>query len=403
MTTPCERCGSFAGLRSRKRRMLCREHFHRAALPVALLFAAELVGLSGWFGVLAEVSPRAAALWALPAVALVVVVHEAAHAGVAALTGLRVSWISLGTGPRLGVWRPGGRTVEVRLLPVTGYVVVTPRGDPRRWRWRLAWLACVASGPVVNVAAFAYAVGTAVTPFSMAVLSAAAMIVASDVAGIVARGDQMHSDLRHLVRRAFRPVPVAFDTPTGWAVSSEDYLDDVETVMQAVHANRPGRAAGALARLRAVTPAEPQWQLIESWVLVERRQWTEAAALLRPVRSCGNALLAAAAAGTLGWLAAMRGDVAAAEDHVHAARWSLPDDAALDIVEALVAALAGRLDAAEALLARAEPRTGNDPALASIAAIRAYVVQCRGDAARAASLAATARELDPDCQELDLL
>jgi membrane-associated protease RseP (regulator of RpoE activity) len=53
--------------------------------------------------------------------------HEAGHAVVAALLGWNVGQVVLGMGREVGRFRVGGAVVEIRLIPVEGFVRCVPR------------------------------------------------------------------------------------------------------------------------------------------------------------------------------------------------------------------------------------------------------------------------------------
>jgi len=80
-------------------------------------------------------------LWWIP----LLFVHEAGHALMARVLGWGVRRVVIGLGRRVHTRRVGGVDVEVRILPVSGFVQAYPRGD--RWP-RLKDSLIYAAGPV---------------------------------------------------------------------------------------------------------------------------------------------------------------------------------------------------------------------------------------------------------------
>ena len=75
---------------------------------------------------------------------LLTIMHEFAHAVVAWLVGMRVSGITLGTGPRLFRLQLGGKFLETRAIPAGGVCWATQRENYRK-RWPLVMM--IAAGP----------------------------------------------------------------------------------------------------------------------------------------------------------------------------------------------------------------------------------------------------------------
>ena len=105
---------------------------------------------------------------------LLTVVHEAAHAVVARLSGWRVSEIRLGFGPLIGRYRPFGQDVELRAFPIVGMVSCVPTS--------LGW------ARTKNL--LIYAAGPAIELFLAFLLAGAVgwepMLSASDALGVIA-------------------------------------------------------------------------------------------------------------------------------------------------------------------------------------------------------------------------
>lgn len=80
---------------------------------------------------------------------IVIAVHEGAHFIAALLLGYRVFRIGLGIGKPIGVFRCAGCDLELRVLPLGGYVAAAPRGE----RFvRLRQFLMAAAGPTANLA-----------------------------------------------------------------------------------------------------------------------------------------------------------------------------------------------------------------------------------------------------------
>jgi predicted Zn-dependent protease len=194
-------------------------------------------------------------------------------------------------------------------------------------------------------------------------------------------------------------VPVAFDQPGLWWVTTDDYYDDVQAVMAG--RGQLSRVADAVLRLRALQPDEAHWQYMEAWLLVEARQWAAARDRFAALRDVSPPL----AADGIASVDALSGErpEEMAEEAATALRLA-PDDPNVVATNALVAARQGRFADAEAFCARAEAGVGDSPVLlAVVSAIRAYSASLRGDEAAARAHADAARALDADCLVLDLV
>jgi hypothetical protein len=407
MSGGCARCGRWTGLRPRGKRNLCETHFYRAALANGFLLLALDVAISAMAAGLTGV-PVAAAV----AAGLVALLAELSAGGVlrvaiARLTGLRVTRVVLGVGPRLASRRAGGTRYDLRAVPVSAEVFVGPRGNPRAYRWRLAWLALCACGPVTYAGFFVLASLLPPLP-AVAAGSAAAYALYWDVMGLVlghhrrARGKPWRGDLYYLLRRPLRPMPVPFDTPAGWSVSSAEYFDDVQAVTDVIPTGRVTPAAAALERLRALHPGEPGWDIRYGSLLVEQRRRAEARTVFATLRAAHPQRYGADCALALAWIGAMDGDdPAVTAALLDATEGTHHDRTEVAATRALAAARAGRLD--EALALCDEAAGGKPYTAALVEAVRAYVARCRGDAAVERAHADAARALYPDCLELDLL
>jgi hypothetical protein len=91
--------------------------------------------------------PALALAWVVVMLGLVVL-HEAAHAAVARVAGLRVAAIVLGSGRRWVTVRLGRTEVQVRGLPLHG---ATHLGTDRPGRVRSRFVAAVAAGPAASL------------------------------------------------------------------------------------------------------------------------------------------------------------------------------------------------------------------------------------------------------------
>ena len=85
---------------------------------------------------------------------LSIVPHELGHARGARLAGLRVFQITIGIGRRLLEFSVHDTRVEVRLVPLVGYVLAA-RPDNAGWRWRTFFF--IVMGPASNAALFTVA------------------------------------------------------------------------------------------------------------------------------------------------------------------------------------------------------------------------------------------------------
>jgi tetratricopeptide (TPR) repeat protein len=115
------------------------------------------------------------------------VIHELGHALAAWLVGSRVSKVVIGMGRPIWRFRFAGVPVTLRLVPVSGYVIATPRSlDGARWRSAVVYL----GGPGIELlllAALAVAVGPAqllapAVTVSEVALQSVAVALALDVA-----------------------------------------------------------------------------------------------------------------------------------------------------------------------------------------------------------------------------
>ena len=93
------------------------------------LYAAFLIGILGLFAAEVFTNYEPIKLRALLFVVFwvpLLVLHEAGHAAMAALVGWRVGFVVIGMGRTLGRFRIGQTIVEIRMIPVEGFVRTLP-------------------------------------------------------------------------------------------------------------------------------------------------------------------------------------------------------------------------------------------------------------------------------------
>src|ERR1044072_5008479 len=92
---------------------------------------------------------------------LVILIHEAAHFGVAKAFGIKVHEFFVGFGPRLWAFRRGATARGVKPSPLGGYVKiagmtpyeeVSPEDDPRTYGAKPAWQPAlvIGAGPATH-------------------------------------------------------------------------------------------------------------------------------------------------------------------------------------------------------------------------------------------------------------
>ncbi len=80
--------------------------------------------------------------------ALLLALHEVGHAFAAGLLGWKVEKISIGLGREIGSFQIGEALVELRLLPLAGFVIPRPRNLSRP---RLKYFLIFAAGPGIEL------------------------------------------------------------------------------------------------------------------------------------------------------------------------------------------------------------------------------------------------------------
>jgi Peptidase family M50 len=101
-------------------------------------------------------------LWWLIGYAIAIATHEAGHLACATIASIPVSLLSVGVGPLLLRGRLGNTRLELRLLPVVGFVLPAPKTRISKPRLTLAILGGVLGNVamIVLVAALDYGVGS---------------------------------------------------------------------------------------------------------------------------------------------------------------------------------------------------------------------------------------------------
>ncbi len=132
--------------------MLCapcweQENVRGLGLFVLMLLALPFtLGLVG--GRMPALLPALAPVAVLPVVFLLVAAHEAGHALVARLVGLRVPMVSIGVGHKALSFHLGRTRIDLHVVPLSGFAMVGHAGT-RGLRWRRSLV--VAAGPLVNL------------------------------------------------------------------------------------------------------------------------------------------------------------------------------------------------------------------------------------------------------------
>jgi peptidase M50-like protein len=158
-TRTCARCGARSELdfgyarQPLSSKLLCAPCWEREnvrGLGVFVLFLLAVPNVVGPLnGRMPAILPSLWPLTALPLLYLLVAAHEAGHAVVARLLGLRVPLVSIGVGHRAASFRIRGSRVDLHVVPLSGFAVVGHAG-PLGLRWRRSLT--VAAGPMVNLA-----------------------------------------------------------------------------------------------------------------------------------------------------------------------------------------------------------------------------------------------------------
>jgi tetratricopeptide (TPR) repeat protein len=176
-TRACARCGASSDIEFGYARqpfsgkLLCapcweRENVRGLGMCVLFLLAAPFA-LGVLNGRMPAILPSLWPVATLPVLYLLVAAHEAGHAVVARLLGLRVPLVSIGVGHRAGSFRVRGSRVDLHVVPLSGFAVVGHAGvEGLRWRRSLT----VAAGPMVNLALAAAGAALGI-PFGFAPLN----------------------------------------------------------------------------------------------------------------------------------------------------------------------------------------------------------------------------------------
>ncbi|MGH8975487.1 MAG: site-2 protease family protein [Acidimicrobiia bacterium] len=157
--TTCARCGARSELdygyarQPLSGRVLCAPCWERENVQGLGAFVLLLVALPFGLGLLSgrvpDVVPLLWPVAVLPVLYALVAAHEAGHALVAHLVGLRVPLVSIGVGRRLLSFRLGPSRIDLHAVPLSGFAVVGHAGtEGLRWRRSLV----LAAGPLVNLA-----------------------------------------------------------------------------------------------------------------------------------------------------------------------------------------------------------------------------------------------------------
>ncbi len=177
-TRACARCGASSEidfgyarqpLSGKQLCAVCWEGENVRGLGMFVLF---LLAVPVVLGLLNGRTPTALLPWlwpgtALPLLWLLVAAHEAGHAVVARLLGLRVPLVSVGVGHRAVSFRVRGSRIDLHVVPLSGFAVVGHAGvEGLRWRRSLT----VAAGPAVNLALAAAGAALGI-PFGFAQLN----------------------------------------------------------------------------------------------------------------------------------------------------------------------------------------------------------------------------------------
>ncbi len=396
MTGGCERCGSFRGLGFDPKRKLCENHHQRRLARSALLMLASLAVYVAFFASFGDVPPGAALAWLLPVSFGVLVAHEGAHWVVGHLVGLRIGRLSIGAGPRV-LRRGAPRGVVLRLLPWSGFVEVGVPGDPRRARWRAAWAAMAAAGPATNVALLLLALPRYGSPLGLVVVVTVAILTLSDLLALTSRDGRRTNDLANLVRSVRRRPPVVADTPRGWPLTTSEFWDAVERVHLAGY--RLDRVLDAVTLIAAIEPDPRWRLYESVALMQVRRYGDARAALRTLDGRDVAPDVRADVDNVLAWIHALLGDdLGEARRRIEAALALHPDSAAALGTAALVAARQGRLDEAETLCVPEQVAT-IDATRAYVAAARGDHAAAETHAARARALDPACEVLDliPGC------
>src|SRR5262245_57841220 len=208
-----------------------------------LVFLALFVaGIVGDFRPANLTAPLVLLFW-IPLLAL----HEGGHAAAAALFGWRVERVVVGVGAAVGRFRVGTAAVEVRLLPVEGFVLCVPT------RLRLPHLESALiylAGPAVELlvaAAVVFGAGrdevcSPSEDYGVVVWRSLAIAAACQAAmnllpfGVVTRDRVLPSDGLGIIASLLRPTS-HYAQMVGWA-------DDVEQPEDASARTAAGRPAG---------------------------------------------------------------------------------------------------------------------------------------------------------------
>jgi tetratricopeptide (TPR) repeat protein len=398
----CDVCGSYRDYFAAGRVALCGEHLARRRSAWGVASIAVVVIVAAYNAAVRGQPEGPVVAWLVPALVAVVVVTQLLRVAVARLTGLRVGRVTLGIGPAL---LRAGRLV-VRAIPYSGWAVLAPRGDPARWRWRLAYAGALATGPALDAALVAALFRTD-APYILAAGSVAALQWFERCYQLLDPGQRRYSDLSRIVRAVVRGAPVTVDLPSGWHVTHTEYFDALDEVRR-VDRWRYEEVADRLAWLATVQPGG-RWDYLIEVALVRQGRYEEArASALARLPGESEPRHRATTLNLIAWVDALAGTrPEEMADTVREALDLTPDDAAVLDTAALVAARQGRLDEAEDLCRRAEAAdvtpAARDLVTASAASVRAYIALLRGDPDAAAEQAGLARAYDPTLPTLRLL
>jgi hypothetical protein len=328
---------------------------------------------------------------------LMVVAHEAAHAMVGRLVGLRVFGVQLGTGPALAKFWLRDFFVTVHLVPAGGFCFAGMKAE-RRGRWRIILM--VAAGPMVHVLTIGLVVACLRSrlPASFdevvrggwvwALVAINALLLLANLLpqDVQRDGQKFANDGKCLLQLARSKSSLNTWLFARYAMEINECLEKGRVV----------EARQWLDQFLGSGPPTLMRSVIELNVLGAEGKWSEAQEksiawqenFSNPLERAALSAWAAVAIGYAG------GDLAQSESQCNVAMGILPWDPATQVVQAFVSLAVGRVEEAEKLL-KQSGQQNNWAAKAAAAHLWAEICRRNGNARLERKWEARARSLDP--------